>query len=68
MKKYIVNPENATINYSIIDESVVVKESSHVGEAKGEGIGITIIGRNTVVESGSVIPHGQNIDSAKGDK
>ena len=59
---------DAVVNYSIIDESVVVKEASHVGEAKGEGIGITIIGRNTVVESGSVIPHGQNIDSAKGDK
>ena len=52
----------AKVNYSIIDEQVVISEGATVGEEKADGVEIAVVGRGTVIEKGEVVPAGANVE------
>ena len=54
--------EEARVTYSIIDEDVTVAQGAVVGEEKNSKKGITVLGRNIVVESGAWVPGGKIFD------
>ncbi len=60
--------ENAVVNYSIIDENVVIENGATIGEAKDENIKIAVIGRNTRILKDDVVLGGANIEAKKGEK
>ena len=62
----------AKVEYSIIDEEVVIGENATVGAPKDSGLGldekgkgIAVIGRNTVVEAGASVAPGVIVDAMK---
>lgn len=59
----------AKVNYSIIDEDVVIEENAVVGEIKDDAVnvvgktnGITVLGRGITVFNGTKVPAGEIID------
>lgn len=52
----------AKIDYSIIDEDVVVGEDAVIGADKSEAKGIAVLGRNIEVGKGAVVSAGAIID------
>ena len=52
----------AKINYSIIDEQVVISEGATVGEEKADGVEIAVVGRGSVIEKDEVVPAGANVE------
>ncbi len=55
---------NSSVNYSIIDEEVIINEDCIIGAPKAKGIGIALIGRGSVINKGTMVEAGANIDSA----
>ena len=62
--------ENADVNYCIIDENVTIGAHYSLGIDKELSKGITVVGRDTVIDDYEVIMDDQNIeaDSRKGNK
>ena len=62
--------ENAEVSYCIIDENVTIGAHSSLGIDKELSKGITVVGRDTVIDDYEVIMDDQNIeaDSRKGNK
>lgn len=62
--------ENADVNYCIIDENVTIGKNSSLGIDKEFSKGITVVGRDTVIDDYEVIMDDQNIESVnrKGNK
>ncbi len=62
--------ENADVNYCIIDENVTIGKHSSLGIDKEFSKGITVVGRDTVIDDYEVIMDDQNIESVnrKGNK
>ncbi len=58
--------KDAVIDYSIIDEDVVIGEKAMVGQEKGENISIAVIGRDVIIEAGTRIEAGANIEDNVG--
>ncbi len=54
--------ENTVVDYSIIDENTVIGKDAKIGQAKAEGKGIAVIGRNVTVDDGAVVCGGAMID------
>ncbi len=54
--------EDAVVEYSIIDENVNIGKGAHIGNAKAEGKGIAVIGRNIQIGDGETIEGGKIID------
>ena len=52
----------ATVNYSILDEEVVIGEECVVGSPKDAGVEIAVVGRGTHVPAKSVVAAGANIE------
>ena len=52
----------ATVNYSILDEEVVIGEECVVGSPKDDGVEIAVVGRGTHVPAKSVVAAGANIE------
>ena len=55
---------NSSVDYSIIDEDVVIEEECIIGAPKSNGIGIALIGRGSVISKGTMVEAGANIDNA----
>ncbi|MBE6632954.1 MAG: glucose-1-phosphate adenylyltransferase [Ruminococcaceae bacterium] len=51
----------ATVRYSILDSNVTVGANATVGEAKGNGVEIAVIGADCVVAEGATVPAGAMI-------
>ncbi len=54
--------ENSTVDYSILDEEVVIGKNVKVGAPKAEGVEIAVVGRKSHVFDGSVVEAGANIE------
>lgn len=54
--------ENARVTYSIIDEDGTVSQDSVIGEERSAKKGITVLGRNIVVEEGAIVSGGSIVD------
>ncbi len=58
----------AQVVYSIVDENVTVESGASVGEEKGSGAGIAVLGRDIVIAAGTKIAGGKIVDKDyKGD-
>ncbi len=53
---------NANVNYSILDEEVVIGEECVVGSPKDAGVEIAVVGRGSNVPAKSVVAAGANIE------
>ncbi len=56
--------EGAAVRYSIIDGKTLIGERAVVGEDRGSGRGITLIGGGLVIGSDTVIPAGAMVNEA----
>ncbi len=54
--------KNSIVEYSIIDENCTIGNNVKVGEIKGSGKGITVVGREYVLEDGVTIEGGAMLD------
>ena len=54
--------KGATIEYSIIDERTIIGENAKIGESKESGKGITLLGRDIIVDDGCVVSAGEIVD------
>ncbi|MBQ8197689.1 MAG: glucose-1-phosphate adenylyltransferase [Clostridia bacterium] len=54
--------EGAVVEYSIIDERTVIGKNAKIGNAKAEGKGIALLGRDITVEDGASVIGGTIID------
>ena len=54
--------EGAMVEYSIIDERTVIGKNAKIGNAKDEGKGIALLGRDITVEDGAAVIGGTIID------
>ncbi len=52
----------AHVSYSIVDENVVIEENATVGETKGKGVGIAVLGRNITVAANVTVNGGKILD------
>ncbi len=55
---------DAAVRYSIVDGKTVIGEKATVGEDRGSGRGITLIGGGLVIGDGAVIPAGAMVNEA----
>lgn len=58
----VIVKDGACIEYSIIDERCVVGENAKIGEPKERGSGITVLGRNVIVDKSAKVDGGKIID------
>ncbi len=58
----VIIDEGAQIEYAIIDEGVSVGKNAIIGNVKGSGLGIAVLGRGIKVASGAVVKGGQILD------
>ena len=54
--------EDARVTYAIIDEDVTVSRGAVIGEERTSKKGISVLGRNIVVEEGAILPGGNIVD------
>lgn len=54
--------DGAVIEFAIIDEKCVVGEKALIGEPKEQGSGITVLGRNVIVDKNAKVDGGKIID------
>ena len=50
--------EGAVVKYAILDRDVEIGKNAHVGKARSEAKGITVIGEGTRIEDGAVVADG----------
>ena len=55
--------DGAKVEYSIIDEKVVVGKNAKIGETKEKQKGITVLGRNITIGKNVNVEGGKIIDS-----
>lgn len=53
------------VNYSIIDENVVIENGAKVGEIKGNGVGIAVLGKCITIGKNVTVKAGEIIDKDK---
>ena len=58
----VIVKSNASVNYSIIDSGAVICENAIVGEDKEVAKGITVIGSNVTISSGSKVEAGTMVE------
>ena len=65
----IVVKAGAKINYSIIDEDVIIGENAKIGapiaearKSEGKTSGITVLGKGVSVKKNGVVPAGEIVD------
>jgi len=62
MANSVINA-NTNVDYSIIDENVIVGCNSKIGDEKSRAHGIAVIAKDIYIGDGIVIPAGDMIDS-----
>jgi glucose-1-phosphate adenylyltransferase len=55
--------DNVRIDYSIIDEKVVISKNTVVGQPKAEGVKLALIGRGVRIGCNNTVPAGANIET-----
>ncbi len=58
----VIVKDGACIEYSIIDERCIVGENAKIGEPKEQSSGITVLGRNVIVDKNAKVDGGKIID------
>ncbi len=54
--------DGAVVEYSVIDENVTIGADAKVGENKSTAKGITVIGRDSMIENGKTVESGAMVD------
>ncbi len=54
--------KGARVEYSIVDENVVIEENAVVGEERGKGAGIAVLGRNITIGAGAKVAGSKILD------
>lgn len=47
--------KDATVDYSIVDENVIIGEGAHVGSEKGDNVAITVVGAGILIAEGETV-------------
>ncbi|MCH5351342.1 MAG: glucose-1-phosphate adenylyltransferase [Clostridiales bacterium] len=55
--------KNVKIKYGMIDEHVTIEDKAQIGDDKSDKTRIALVGRNSVIKRGTVVPSGDIVDN-----